>query len=119
MLVGTLDTKGVEYGFLRERLQAAGVDTVLVDAGIVGPALAEPDIAREQVAAAAGHDVEALRAAGDRGAAVIAMAEGATEVVRRLHDGGALRRRAAARRLGRHRRSRRRRCARCRSACRS
>jgi uncharacterized protein (UPF0261 family) len=88
VLVGTLDTKGVEYGFLRERLRAAGVDTVLVDAGIVGPPLAEPDIAREQVAAAAGHDVEALRTAGDRGAAVIAMAEGATEVVRRLHEEG-------------------------------
>jgi uncharacterized protein (UPF0261 family) len=88
VLVGTLDTKGVEYGFLRDRLRAAGVDTVLVDAGIVGPALADPDIAREQVAAAAGHDVEALREAGDRGAAVIAMAEGATEVVKRLHEEG-------------------------------
>ena len=88
VLVGTLDTKGVEYGFLRDRLRAAGVDTVLVDAGIVGPPLAEPDIAREEVAAAAGHDVEALRAAGDRGAAVIAMAEGATAVVTRLHEEG-------------------------------
>jgi uncharacterized protein (UPF0261 family) len=88
VLVGTLDTKGVEYGFLRDRLRAAGVDTVLVDAGIVGPPLADPDIAREQVAAAAGHDVEALRDAGDRGAAVIAMAEGATEVVKRLHEEG-------------------------------
>jgi uncharacterized protein (UPF0261 family) len=88
VLVGTLDTKGVEYAFVRDRLRDAGVETIMVDAGIVGPPLAEPDVSREQVAAAAGHDVAALRAAGDRGAAVIAMAEGATEVVRRLHAEG-------------------------------
>ena len=33
VLVGTLDTKGREYAFLRDRLQAAGVGTILVDAG--------------------------------------------------------------------------------------
>ena len=36
VLVGTLDTKGREYAFLRERLRAAGVGTILVDAGIMG-----------------------------------------------------------------------------------
>ncbi len=38
VLVGTLDTKGREYAFLRDRLQAAGVATILVDAGIMGAA---------------------------------------------------------------------------------
>ena len=33
VLVGTLDTKGDEYAFLRDRLQQAGVDTLLVDVG--------------------------------------------------------------------------------------
>ena len=33
VLVGTLDTKGDEYAFLRERIREAGVDVVLVDAG--------------------------------------------------------------------------------------
>lgn len=36
VLVGTLDTKGVEYGWLRERLLRAGVEVVLVDTGIMG-----------------------------------------------------------------------------------
>jgi len=88
VLVGTLDTKGVEFAFLRDRLRAAGVDTVLVDAGILGPPQTEPDVTREEVAAAAGHDVGALRDAGDRGPAVMAMAEGAAVVVRRLFDEG-------------------------------
>ena len=66
VLVGTLDTKGREYAFLRDRLHAAGVGTILVDAGILGPPLVEPDVSREAVASAANADVEALRAAGDR-----------------------------------------------------
>ena len=90
VLVGTLDTKGLEYEYLRGRLQEHGVDTVLVDAGIMGPPLAEPDIAREEVAEAAGADVTELAAAGDRGAAVEAMARGAAAVARRLHGEGRL-----------------------------
>ena len=46
VLVGTLDTKGREYAFLRDRLQAAGVATILVDAGIMGDPLVEPDVPR-------------------------------------------------------------------------
>ena len=52
VLVGTLDTKGREYAFLRDRLHAAGVRTILVDAGIMGPPLVEPDVTREEVATA-------------------------------------------------------------------
>jgi len=90
VLVGTLDTKGKEYAFLRERVLVHDVDVVLVDAGIMGEPLASPDITREEVAAAAGADVHALAAAGDRGAAVAAMARGAGEIARRLHAEGRL-----------------------------
>jgi uncharacterized protein (UPF0261 family) len=90
VLVGTLDTKGKEYAFLRDRLREQGVDALLVDAGIVGEPLVEPDVPREEVAAAAGADVRALAEAGDRGAAVATMARGAVEVVKRLHAEGRL-----------------------------
>ena len=90
VLLGTLDTKGKEYDFLRERVLEHGVDVVLVDAGIMGEPLAAPDITREEVAGAAGADVRALAAAGDRGAAVETMAEGAAAVVSRLHAEGRL-----------------------------
>ena len=90
VLVGTLDTKGHEYAFLADRIREHGVDVVLVDAGIVGEPLATPDVTRDEVAAAAGADVGALAAAGDRGAAVETMARGAAEVVKRLHADGRL-----------------------------
>jgi uncharacterized protein (UPF0261 family) len=89
VLLGTLDTKGREYEYLRARLREQGVEVLLVDAGVFEP-LAEPDVGREEVAAAAGSDVAALREAGDRGAAVDAMGRGAAEVVRRLHEEGRL-----------------------------
>jgi len=85
VLIGTLDTKGDEYAFLRDRLQRAGVQTVLVDVGTQGPPRTEPDVAREEVAAAAGLDVAALT---DRGSAVAAMCRAAPVVVRRLFDEG-------------------------------
>jgi uncharacterized protein (UPF0261 family) len=88
--VGTLDTKGAEYGFLRERLLEHGVDVILVDAGILGEPTTTPDIPREEVARAAGDEIERLVAAGDRGAAVETMSRGAAEIVERLHREGRL-----------------------------
>jgi uncharacterized protein (UPF0261 family) len=90
VLVGTLDTKGHEYAFLRDRLRDEGVDVLVVDAGVREPAGIEPDIGREEVARAGGADAAALAAGGDRGAAVTAMAAGAEAVVRDLHASGRL-----------------------------
>jgi uncharacterized protein (UPF0261 family) len=85
VLLGTLDTKGREYAFLRERLLEHDVEVTVVDAGIHEPVGLEPDVGRDAVARAAGADVSALAAAGDRGAAVTAMAEGAEAIVVDLH----------------------------------
>nr|WP_055501548.1 Tm-1-like ATP-binding domain-containing protein [Nonomuraea pusilla] len=89
VLVGTLDTKGLEYAWLRDRLRELGCDVVLVDAG-VGEPRAGADVGNDEVARAAGADVAALRAAGDRGAAVTAMGEGAAAVLARLRAEGRL-----------------------------
>ena len=88
LLVGTLDTKGNEYAYLRDRIRERGVDVLLIDAGILGEPLTEPDVIRQEVAAAGGADVEALAAARDRSAAIEAMSRGAAEVVLRLHAEG-------------------------------
>ena len=71
VLIGTLDTKGVEYDYVRRRLREAGCDVLLVDSGVQGEPLAQPDVTRQAVARAAGADVAALAAAGDRGAAML------------------------------------------------
>ncbi|MFD6183515.1 Tm-1-like ATP-binding domain-containing protein [Streptomyces goshikiensis] len=90
VLVGTLDTKGVEYGWLRERLLRAGVEVVLVDTGIMDEPRVPADIPREAVARAAGTELSDLRTAADRGAAVTTMARGAEATLLRLHAEGRL-----------------------------
>jgi len=89
VLAGTLDTKGHEYGFLRDRLREHGVDVLLVDVGVHEPQI-DPDISREDVAGAAGEDVGELAGAGDRGAATEAMGRGAAALLVSLHDEGRL-----------------------------
>ncbi len=89
VLLGTLDTKGHEYAYLADRVREQGVDVVLVDAGVFEPQV-PADVSRQDVAAAAGAEVEALAEAGDRGAAVETMARGAAEIVKRLHAEGRL-----------------------------
>ncbi|AXK36670.1 UPF0261 family protein [Streptomyces armeniacus] len=88
VLLGTLDTKGPEYAFARDRLRAAGVEPVVVDVGVQEDAGIPADVTRAEVAAAAGADIAELAARGDRGAAVTTMAEGAGAVVARLHAEG-------------------------------
>ena len=88
LLLGTLDTKGDELAFLRDRLRDAGVGVLLADVGTLEPPTVEADFKREQVGAEAGVDVEALRAAGDRGAAIAGMAGAAAALARRLYDEG-------------------------------
>ncbi|WP_327282063.1 MULTISPECIES: Tm-1-like ATP-binding domain-containing protein [unclassified Streptomyces] len=90
VLVGTLDTKGVEYGWLRERLLRTGVEVIMVDTGIMGDPRVPADIPREAVARAAGTELSDLRTAADRGAAVTAMANGAEATLLRLHAEGRL-----------------------------
>ncbi len=87
-LLATLDTKGVEAGFLRDCLTAASVDVKLVDVGSLGEPRVAPDVTREAVFDAAGRSLEEIRAAGDRGAAVTAAAAGAAELARRWHRQG-------------------------------
>jgi uncharacterized protein (UPF0261 family) len=77
LLIGTLDTKGVEFQFVRDLLREAGVATLVLDAGVLGPPYFTPDVPRERVFAAAGTSLEAVQRAGDRGQAIEAAARGA------------------------------------------
>jgi uncharacterized protein (UPF0261 family) len=88
VLIGTLDTKGAEYRYLRERLQLSGVRVLLVDVGTLEPPLTEPDVTRHEVAATIGIDVDELTRARDRGRAVSAMADASAAFVRRLYEEG-------------------------------
>jgi uncharacterized protein (UPF0261 family) len=87
-LIGTLDTKRDEIAYVRDRLAALGVGAVVIDSGILGEATIPADISRRAVAHAGGHELDDVRAAGSRGAAVALMREGVREVVvREFADG--------------------------------
>jgi uncharacterized protein (UPF0261 family) len=83
-LIGTLDTKGEEFSFLRDRIENTGLRTIMIDVGVLGRPLFEADIPPADVAAAANEDLASLQSARDRGRSVTAMALGATVILRRL-----------------------------------
>ncbi len=87
-LVGTLDTKGHEIAFVRDLLQEYGVATCVVDAGCLGSPSVTADIPREQVFAAAGTSLVALRETNDRGQSVTAAAAGAVSIITAAHARG-------------------------------
>jgi uncharacterized protein (UPF0261 family) len=89
-LLGTFDTKQVEYSWLRERLREAGCDVLGVDVGTFSDGAGLADVTAAEVAAAAGADLEELRARDDRGAAMEAMGAGAAAVVTSLYQEGRL-----------------------------
>jgi len=85
VLVGALDTKGAEYEFVRELLQAQGLETVLVDFGVLADPPVVPDIDSDAVARAGGSSLAELRAQGDKTLAMRTMSEGLTQVVSDLY----------------------------------
>ena len=89
-LVGTLDTKGQEFEFLKERIEANKVATYVINTGILGEPGFEPNVSAEQVAEAGGTSLTTLRNEGDRGNSVAAMAKGVARIVQRLNDDGVI-----------------------------
>ncbi len=87
-LLGTLDTKGDEHGFVAEQIRARGHATLIIDVGTDQPPRLTPDISREEVARIAGIDLAALVARHDRGECVTAMAGAAASVLTKLHAEG-------------------------------
>jgi uncharacterized protein (UPF0261 family) len=90
-LIGTLDTKGAEIEYVREKVRELGGEPIVIDSGILGEAAGcEADMSREDVATAGGHDLKRVRLAGSRGAAVEMMREGVRSVCLQLFRAGRL-----------------------------
>jgi uncharacterized protein (UPF0261 family) len=89
-LLGTFDTKQVEYRWLRERLVESGCDVLGVDVGPFSDGGGLADVPAAEVATAAGTTIDELRANNDRGPAMTAMGAGAAVVLTRLYEQGRL-----------------------------
>lgn len=91
VIVATLDTKGTEVAYLRDRLNALGVDTVVLDSGILGePTGIVPDVSNAELAESGGTTIAELRASSTRGSAVAQMRDCAIAWVREHHAAGEL-----------------------------
>jgi uncharacterized protein (UPF0261 family) len=85
LLIGTLDTKGEECAYARRLVEERGHRVVTMDAGVLTDPTQAVDISAAEVASAGGGDLEALRRAADRGAALEIMRQGASALALRLY----------------------------------
>ena len=90
VIVGALDTKGEEYRFVRNLIQARGLETIVVDFGVLGDPPFEPEIGNDAVARAGGGDIAVLRASKDKAEAMRVMSSGLARIVRDLYEAGRL-----------------------------
>jgi uncharacterized protein (UPF0261 family) len=90
VIVATLDTKGQEAGFVRDQIATWGLETILIDPGILGRPSVPADITRREVAKAAGTTLEALLERGKKGVAIATQTEGVCHIVQDLYAGGRL-----------------------------
>jgi uncharacterized protein (UPF0261 family) len=89
-ILATMDTKGAEVTFLRDRLKEAGVQVLVIDGGIMGKAAARAEIPAGVLARKAGSSLAALRHLGHEGQAMAIMIQGAIRVVQGLYHQGAI-----------------------------
>jgi uncharacterized protein (UPF0261 family) len=90
VIVGALDTKGGEFAYVRDLIEAKGVSTIVVDFGVLGTPMFDPDIDRFAVAAAAAADLSRYLSREHKDEAMAAMGQGLSRIVRQLHDDGRL-----------------------------
>jgi uncharacterized protein (UPF0261 family) len=88
VIVGTLDTKGPETGFVRDEVSKRGHTPVVIDPGILGKPAIPAGVTREEVARAGGRELADLIAHGDRQECQRAMIDGLVKVVSQLHREG-------------------------------
>jgi uncharacterized protein (UPF0261 family) len=89
VIVGTLDTKGPEVAYIRDRLIELGCTTTVIDVGILGEPLGiVPDIDHGEVARFANSTIGEVRQAGTRGRAVAVMRRGVQSLMTDLYRRG-------------------------------
>ena len=70
LIVGTVDTKSDEIGFMAEQVAAAGGQALVMDVGVLAKGRIQPDIANTEVAAAAGVTLQQVMDSGDENSAM-------------------------------------------------
>ena len=90
VLFGSLDTKGKDYAFVKERIEEKGFQAFVIDVGVMGEPLFKPDINADTVAKAGGESLVSLRQKKDKGHAMAVMTKGAAEIAKKIYAEGNL-----------------------------
>lgn len=88
LIVGTVDTKSDEIGFLHEQVLAAGGQSRVMDVGVLAKGKVAPDISNAEVAQAAGVTLQHVIESGDENSAMALMALGASKLAAQLQQAG-------------------------------
>ncbi len=81
-IIGTLDTKGSEFAFLKAEVERCGCKALVFDVAVRGEPAFPPDVSAEEICSAAGVSFAEIRRA-DRGTALDAMARALPLAVKR------------------------------------
>lgn len=90
LLVGTLDSKGREVAYLRQRVEEKGQDVITLDVGTLGEPECHVDIPQHEVAKAGGEVLSTLKSKGDRSHSLEVMTRGAIKKALELYHRGEL-----------------------------
>ncbi|MEA4899626.1 MAG: Tm-1-like ATP-binding domain-containing protein [Christensenellaceae bacterium] len=88
LVIGTLDTKGEEFSYLKAQIERLGMRATVMDLGILGAPAFAGDIPREAVMTRAGVSLARLRDGNARGAAIEAAILGGQRIAIELFEKG-------------------------------
>lgn len=86
-IAGTFDTKGKEYLYVKELIEILGLSTLTIHTGVFESAF-EPDISNEEVAKAAGWNINDIVSKKDRALATEVLSKGMEKLVPKLYEQG-------------------------------
>lgn len=86
-IAGTFDTKGTEYVYVKSLVEELGLQTFTIHTGVFEPVFT-PDVSNEEVAAAAGYDINQIVERKDRALATEALSKGMETLVPKLYEEG-------------------------------
>ena len=86
-IAGTFDTKGAEYLYVKELLEGLGLNTFTIHTGVF-EATFKPDVSNNEVAQAAGYNIEDIAKKKDRALATEVLSKGMENLLPKLFEEG-------------------------------
>lgn len=86
-IAGTFDTKGSEYLYVKELIESLGLNTFTIHTGVFKSTF-KPDVSNNQVAQAAGYDIEYIANKKDRALATEVLSKGMENLLPKLFEEG-------------------------------